>query len=131
MRDRRDEPATRPVRPPPPHFRGAVSKVCADLAQKTRLADPQLVIRWAEIVGPELAQCCAPGRIFGGVRNATLEVVVASGAAAARVQIEADGLRRRVNQHLGPDRIGHIRILQTGTQGAASSGLGRFRSGRG
>lgn len=134
MRDRRDDRETRletrPVRPPPPHWRGAVSKVCASVAEKTRFADPQLVARWAQFVGPELARLCAPGRILGGVRNATLELAVASGAAAARLQLETETLRRRLNQHLGPDRIGQIRILQSAsaTPATPGSGLSRFRS---
>lgn len=106
-----------------------MSTICADLAVKTRFADPQLLARWRDIAGPELALLGAPGRILGGVRNATLEVIASSGAAAARLDFEQEALRRRVNQFLGPDRIARIVIKHAGEPPASRLSLGRFRRG--
>ena len=127
--DRRKDVTTRPQRPPPPHLGLHLAKVCSGIAERTRFADPQLVGRWSEIAGPELARLSSPGRILGGVRNATLEIHVRNGAAAARIGIETDALKRRLNQVLGPGRIGHVQIRQAGADKPPPGTLSRFRSG--
>lgn len=121
---------TRPQRRPPPQLNTFLSTVFTDVATKTRFADPGLMSRWGEIAGPELAALGRPGRILGGTRGATMEVFAAGGAAAARLQFESEALRRRVNQFLGPERIGRIQIRQAGGADAApvDSALSRFRS---
>ena len=87
-RGRPREIETRPQRPPPPHLRRYLAGLCSDLAERTRLADPQLVARWIEIAGAEIAAIATPGRILGGLRNATLEINVRDGAAALRLGME-------------------------------------------
>lgn len=121
---------TRPQRPPPPHLNRYVSSLFADIAARTRFAEPALLERWTEIAGPELAALGRPGRLLGGTRRATLEIIALNGAAAARLQFEAESLRRRVNQFLGPDRVGQITVRQSGTAEAApvESALSRFRA---
>lgn len=121
---------TRPQRPPPPPLNAFVSRLFADVAAKTRYADPGLLQRWTEIAGAELAALGRPGRVLGGTRGATLELIAADGAAAARLRFEAESLRLRVNQFLGPQRIGRILVRQSGAaDGAAVEGaLSRFRA---
>lgn len=128
-RGRPKEIETRPQRPAPPHLRRYLAGLCSDLAERTRLADPQLVARWNEIAGAEIAAIATPGRILGGLRNATLEINVRDGAAALRLGMEQDALRRRLNRFLGPERIGQIHIRQTGAGSDAPTGLSRFRKG--
>lgn len=121
---------TRPQRPPPPHLNKYVSNLFANIASRTKFAEPGLLQRWSDIVGPELASLGRPGRILGGTRGATLELVAQNGAAAARLQFESESIRRRVNQVLGPDRIGQIQLRQAGAPDAApvASALSRFRA---
>ena len=45
-----------------------------------------------------------------------LEVFTANGAAAARVQFEAENIRAKVNDYLGPGAVGRIIVQQTGVQ---------------
>jgi hypothetical protein len=125
--------ATRPQRPPPPHLNIYVASLFADVAAKTRFAEPGLLQRWTEIVGAEAARLGRPGRILGGTRGATLELIAADGASAARLRFEAESLRQRVNQFLGPNRIGRIHVRQSGAADGAplESALSRFRASMG
>ena len=75
--------------------------------------------RWPDIVGPALAGATVPGRIRWGRRPAPGErgapgtlVVLCSGAAALRVQHEADQIVERVNAAFGYDAIARIRVEQ-------------------
>jgi hypothetical protein len=124
--------ATRPARAAPPSIARAVGAVFADLARRTRHAEPALIERWREIVGAELAGLCAPGRLSGGLKGATLEILARDGAAAARVQFESEAIRRAVNAFLGPAAVARIlvrhRSTQTGPDGALSGALSRFRA---
>lgn len=128
----RDPPKveTRPQRPPPPHLNLALSRLFTRIAAETRHAEPALIERWADIAGRDLARLGRPGRIVGGVKAATLEVIAPNGAAAARLQFEAEALRQRANQFLGPGRIGRIAVRQSGATDAApvESALSRFRA---
>lgn len=139
----RDRIDTRPARPAPPAIGRYGAKVFAHLARETRYADPALAENWPTLAGPELADLCRPGRLTGA-RGGALEVFVPHGAAAARVQFEAEALRRRVNEYLGPDRVGRIVVRQAGgpplrakSQSATGVGgtspldgaLSRFRGG--
>lgn len=126
---------TRPARQPPPQIGRYSAKIFAELAGRTNYVDPALASRWAELVGPEIAALCRPGRMTGGRIGATLEVFAPSGAAASRAQFEAETMRRRLNDYLGPGRIGRITVLQRSAGdgiAAPSSPLGaalsRFRS---
>lgn len=133
MRNDGEDPprvTTRPQRQPPPHLNTFVSGIFADVAAKTRFAEPALIQRWTEIVGAEAAALGRPGRVLGGTRGATLEVIAADSAAAARLHFEAESLRQRLNQFLGPNRIGRIHVRQSGAPEAAplDSALSRFRA---
>lgn len=124
---------TRPARRAAPPVGRYTAAIFADLAEKTRFADPQLAARWGAIVGPEIAALCRPGRLTGAGAGRTLELVVRDGAAAARVEFEAEAIRRRLNDALGPGMIGRLSVRQKA--GAAPSdprlaaALSRFRAG--
>lgn len=133
---------TKPARSAPPHVRRSAQSVFIDLALLTKFVDPALAAAWGEIAGADLAALCRPGRMTGGRTGRTLEVVVPNGSAAAKVQFEAEGLRRRLNAFLGPDTVGRIAIRQSGRQSREPSpdpggpdapsplgaALGRFRA---
>lgn len=124
---------TRPARPAPPAIGRYSAKIFADLAGRTRFVDPALAANWTTLVGAEIAALCRPGRLTGGQVGATLELHAPHAAAAARTQFEAEAIRRRLNNYLGPGRIGRITVLHL--QGPAPVGesgldgaLSRFRA---
>jgi hypothetical protein len=107
------------------------SAIFAGLAQRTKYVDPALASAWERIAGPELASLCRPGRLTGGRIGRTLEVVAPDGAAAARVQFEAEALRRRANDWLGPNAVGRVLVRQAGARQAhdrLGAILQRFRA---
>lgn len=128
---------TKPVRAAAPPLRRFSNDIFLALAQRTKFVDPALVAAWGKVAGPGLAALCRPGRLTGGRTGRTLEVVVPNGAAAAKVQFEAEGLRRRLNEFLGPGTVGRIAVRQTGaplaaaeedTPGSLGTALSRFRA---
>ena len=42
----------------------------------------------------------------------TVEIIVPNGAAAARVQMETEIIKARLNQHLGPNSVARITLRQ-------------------
>lgn len=123
---------TRPARKAPPPVGRFTAAIFAELARKTRFVDPAIASRWPDLVGTEIAGLCRPGRLAGGGRGGTLEIVVADGAAAARVEFEAEAIRRRLNDALGPGAIGRLVVRQRAS-GAAddprlAAALSRFRA---
>lgn len=134
---RQEAPAgarTRPARPAPPAIGRYAAKVFADLARQTRYVDPDLAAEWPRIVGRELALLCRPGRLTGGRIGRTLEILAATGAGATKVQFEAEAIRRRMNEVLGPGVVGRVIVRQTSTLPAGGDGarlktaLSRFRA---
>ena len=129
---------TKPARQAAPPIRRYAASVLIDLARRTKFVDPTLAAAWEKIVGAELAALCRPGRLYGGRAGRTLDVISPHGAAAARVQVESEAIRRAVNEFLGPDAVTRIAVRQSGrgAQPVASadgadalgSALGRFRA---
>ncbi len=137
LRDGLPPVVTRPARSAPPAVGRIAARIFADLARKTRYVDPNLAADWPRIVGPEIAGLCRPGRLTGGRLGRTLEVFAPNGAAAARVQFEAESIRRKVNELLGPGAVGRIAVRQAGARpndgvggerSRLETALGRFRS---
>lgn len=111
---------TRPVRAALPAVSRYSSKVLTGLAQRTKYVDPALAERWRSLVGDELASLARPGRLTGGRTGRTLEVIAQTAAAAARVNFDAETIRRKVNTYLGPDTVGRITVLiRSGGQSTA------------
>jgi hypothetical protein len=121
---------TRVARRAPPPVRRFTSEVFAGLARQTRFTDPTLVAQWSNLVGPSIAALCRPGTLSGGRFGRTLELVAPDGAAAARVAFEAEAIRRKVNEVLGPGVVSRIAVRQAGRiepDARLSSALARFR----
>ncbi|MEM9169511.1 MAG: DciA family protein [Pseudomonadota bacterium] len=120
---------TRPARRSAPAVGRALRETVRDLAQSTRYVDPGLVADWQQIVGAELAALCRPGKISAG-RGATLTVFARDAAAAARVQFDAGLILDKLTMRLGPGVVGHVRVVQNGSEPddrPAPGGLSRFR----
>ncbi len=131
--------ATRPVRAPAPAVARFSAAIVAGLARQTRFVDPDLIVHWGEIAGPEISQLCRPGRITGSPRERTLELIVPHGAAAASVQFAAETLKRRLAAWFGPNFVNRIAVVHgpaprnRGPSGPPATtpggGLSRFRQG--
>ncbi|MEL6113147.1 MAG: DciA family protein, partial [Pseudomonadota bacterium] len=75
--------ATRAQRRAAPSLGNYSNRIVRGLAQTTHYMDPGLAERWTEMVGPELAALCRPGRLTGSPGSGrSLEVIVSNGAAA-------------------------------------------------
>ena len=104
---------TRPVRKAPPAVRGLAKSILSDVARKTKYLDPALAARWPDFTGEELAKISRPGRMIYGEDGRIVEVIVATGAAATRIQMAAESIKDRLNQHLGPNADARISIRQS------------------
>ncbi|MEL6212649.1 MAG: DciA family protein [Pseudomonadota bacterium] len=102
---------TKPPRAALPAISRFSTAVFSGLARRTKFVDPALAERWRTLVGDELAALSRPGRLTGGKTGRTLEVMAPSAAAAARLNFEAETIRRGVNTFLGPDTVGRIAVL--------------------
>ncbi|WP_370222508.1 DUF721 domain-containing protein [Pararhodobacter marinus] len=80
----------------------------------------RLLTHWPEIAGPELARMCRPVKVSYAQQGigATL-TLLASGAAAPLVQMQADTLRDKVNAIYGYAAISRVRVTQTSARGMA------------
>lgn len=115
--------STRPARRAAPPIARASAAVFASLAKKTKFVEPALAENWPALAGEKLAGLCRPGRLTGRAPGKTLELRVPSGAAAAAVQMEADGLIARLNAYLGPGAVGRVAIVQSGPAGRPKTGV--------
>lgn len=91
------------------------------VAGRHGFAQPDVLLRWAEIAGEALAPTCRPVKVrYGSNRQlgATL-VVQADGARAPEVEHLAPRIIERVNQFYGYRAIARVRIVQTGHAGFA------------
>jgi len=72
-------------------------------------AAAQLLLDWAEIVGPALAAAAVPKRLVG-----TTLTLACSGPAALELQHLSAVLVGRINGHLGHAAVEHLRFVQDG-----------------
>lgn len=90
-------------------------RVARPLLGKRGFTEGQVIGRWSEIVGQDLAAATAPEKIRfdrGKRTDGTLYLRVASGAAAALIQPQTPLIVGRINTFLGANVIGHIRVSQ-------------------
>jgi hypothetical protein len=74
-------------------------------------ADPTLVLRWADIVGPDVARITRPLRLNEGPSGGVL-TLKAEPAAATFLQHETRGLCARINAYLGRSAVQRLRFVQ-------------------
>jgi len=92
-----------------------MERVARPVLGKRGFAAGQIIGRWAEIVGRDLADVSVPDKIHfdrGHKSNGTLHLRVASGAAATLIQPQASAIIERVNTFLGPGTIKKIKVRQ-------------------
>ncbi len=93
---------------------GLVATRIRQAGESRGFAVARLLTHWPEIVGDEVARVCRPQKVswsqdgFGG----TL-VILADGAHAPLIQMQAVRIRERVNACYGHAAIARIRIVQT------------------
>lgn len=74
-------------------------------------SDPTLVLRWAEIVGPEVARLARPIRLAEGPGGGTLTLRAEPGASVF-LQHETPALCERINGYLGQPAVSRLRFVQ-------------------
>lgn len=90
-------------------------RVARPVLGKRGFAAGQVIARWPEIVGAELALSTLPERVQferGARTGGTLHLRIASGGAAVLIQPQIPLIIERVNGFLGADAIGRIKIVQ-------------------
>lgn len=91
------------------------------VAGRYGFAQPDILLRWGEIVGDALAPLCRPIKVHHGAKRAlgaTL-VVQADGARAPEVEHLAPRILERVNGFYGYRAVSRLRVVQTGVCGLA------------
>lgn len=88
------------------------------IAQSKGFAEPDVLLRWAEAVGPALSGLCRPVKVsYGGAVGATL-LVRTDGAHAPEVEHSKMRIIERINAFYGYRAISRIRITQAiGSEG--------------
>lgn len=108
------------------HASAASAATLRKAAGKRGFAETRVLTDWDAIAGPALAPLCRPLKVsFGsGGFGATL-VVLAEGALAPEVEMQAPRLVERINAHYGYRAVARIRITQTapGLSAAPSTGF--------
>ncbi len=105
-----------------------------EVAARHGFAEPEVLLRWAEIVGERLAGLCAPVKVsYSRAREigATL-IVRAAGARAVEVEHLAPRILERVNQFYGYRAVHRLKITQTtGAPGFGEPPAAAYRFGGG
>lgn len=81
--------------------------------------DPTLVLRWREIVGPEIAKFAQPVRLSEGPSGGVL-TLMAESAASVFLQHETRSLCSRINTYLGRPAVARLRFVSGAIARAAS-----------
>ncbi|HEX3432344.1 MAG TPA: DUF721 domain-containing protein [Rhizomicrobium sp.] len=107
--------------PPPeegsPQRRGRAAAVAGDAQRLARTGferagfpEPGLVLRWQEIVGPEVARIARPLRFSQGATGGVL-TLKADPAASVFLQHESRALCGRINAYLGREAVQRLRFV--------------------
>ncbi|MBY8977212.1 DUF721 domain-containing protein [Rhodobacteraceae bacterium NNCM2] len=98
------------------------------IAASKGFAEPDVLIRWPEAVGPELSGICQPVKVsYGGSFGATL-IVFADGARAIEVEHRAPQIVDRINSFYGYRAIARLKITQATGRRVAARGFAEART---
>lgn len=89
-------------------------KGLADAAGRRGFAEPEILLRWTEIVGAALAPHCRPVKVVYGrspALGATL-VIEATGARATEIEHLGPRMIERINGYYGYRAISRLRVTQ-------------------
>ncbi|MSP93769.1 MAG: DUF721 domain-containing protein [Alphaproteobacteria bacterium] len=92
-----------------PAGESAMSHAAAALT-RAGFADATLVLRWPEIVGPDVARLTEPVRLQAGPEGAVLTLKCETGAAVF-LQHQTRSLIERLNSYLGSGRIARVKFV--------------------
>lgn len=98
----------------------------ANTAAKRGFAEPEVLMRWPEIVGGAVSSACRPVKVSYGASHslgATL-IVEVDGARAPEVEAMSPRILERINQYYGYRAVSRMRITQTGAPGFAEAQAG-------
>jgi len=90
-------------------------KRLGEAAARHGFAEPEVLLRWTEVVGERLAGICEPVKVTyprGEGLGATL-VVRAPGAHAPEVEHSGPQIAERVNQFYGYRAVARVKVVQT------------------
>lgn len=90
--------------------------------------DPTLVLRWAEIVGAEVARLAVPVKLSEGPSGGTLTLRAEPGASLF-LQHETRELCARINTYLGRQAVSRLRFVQGPLARAPVPAPARLRPG--
>jgi hypothetical protein len=112
---KREEPELPLAAPARRNWSEAVGRSAAllgsDLFARAGFRDPTLVLRWAEIAGPEVARLCQPVRLTQGAGGGVLTLKAEPGAALF-LQHESRELCARINSYLGGEIVTRLKFAQ-------------------
>ena len=92
----------------------SIPKLTDPLFKKRGFATGEIIRRWADIVGPEIAASAAPVKLAYG-RGASLGGVLtirAQGGAALLIEHSSPQIIARINQFYGYKAVGKIKLVQ-------------------
>lgn len=89
--------------------------------------DPTLVLRWQEIVGPEVARLARPIKLSEGAGGGIL-TLKAEPAASLFLQHETRPLTERINAYLGRPAVAKLRFVQGPLESSTGTRPLRFKS---
>lgn len=102
--------ATESVRRNRPETIGRAGELGAQAFARAGFRDPALVLRWSEIVGPEVARFAEPFKLSEGPTGGTL-TLKAEPAASVFLQHQTRSLCERINAYLGRPAISRLRFV--------------------
>jgi hypothetical protein len=89
----------------------SAAPIGSGLFARAGFRDPTLVLRWAEIAGPEVARLCQPVRLTPGTTGGVLTLKAEPGAALF-LQHESRELCARINRYLGAEAVSRVKFIQ-------------------
>jgi hypothetical protein len=92
---------------------GRSGNIAAEAFRRAGFTDPTLVLRWSEIVGPEIARFAEPFKLTEGPSGCVL-TLLAEPAASVFLQHQTRSLCERINAFLGRPAVAKLRFV-TGT----------------
>ncbi|MBI3678309.1 MAG: DUF721 domain-containing protein [Proteobacteria bacterium] len=106
-----DESASPPRRNRPEAVSRETMATAASAFVRAGFRDPTLVLRWDEIVGPEVARLARPLKLTEGASGGIL-TLKAEPAASLFLQHETRPLTERINAYLGRPAVAKLRFVQ-------------------
>ena len=89
---------------------GRSSNIAAEAFRRAGFTDPTLVLRWSEIVGPEIARFAEPSKLTEGPSGGIL-TLRAEPAASVFLQHQTRALCERINGFLGRPAVAKLRFV--------------------